>query len=63
MIWCCEFSPIQNAFHVDTLDRVLEINRQTAAEGKSPGFVILALAASSEEAHALCESWRREVSE
>ena len=59
-IWICEFSPIQNAFHVDTLSRILALNRKTAAEGKTPGFVILALAASAGEANAFCEKWRRE---
>ncbi len=60
MVWVCEFSPTQGAFHVDTLERILEINRQTIAQGKAPGFVPLALFASSEEAHAFSERWQLE---
>lgn len=28
MIWVCEYSLKQRAFNIDTLDRVLEANRQ-----------------------------------
>ena len=35
----------QKAFHIDTLDRVLEANRQTVAQGAEPGYVILCIAA------------------
>ncbi len=60
MIWVCEYSPVQGAFHVDTLERVLAVNRETAARGKSPGFVPLFLGLSSEEARTFAERWRLE---
>ena len=60
MVWVCEFSPAQGAFHIDTLERILETNRQTVARGKAPGFVPLALFRSSEEAHAFAECWRKD---
>lgn len=60
MVWVCEFSPAQGAFHVDTLERILETNRQTVARGEAPGFVPLALFGSSEEAHAFAERWRKD---
>lgn len=60
MVWVCEFSPAQGAFHIETLERILETNRQTVARGKAPGFVPLALFSSSEEAHAFTEQWRKD---
>ena len=60
MIWVCEYSPKQKAFHIDTLDRILEINRQTAAQGLEPGYLILCIAATSEDAHAFAEKWGAE---
>lgn len=60
MIWACEFSPAQGAFHADLLARILEMNRQTVAMGEAPGFVPLALFRSSEEAHAFAERWRKD---
>lgn len=59
MIWAAEYSPVQKAFHVDTLEKILEVNRQTAERGLSPGFVPLYIAASQEEARAFVERWRR----
>lgn len=59
MVWVCEFSPAQGCFHVDTLERILETNRQTVSRGDTPGFVPLALFGSSEEAHAFSERWRQ----
>lgn len=60
MIWACEFSPAQGCFHIDTLERILEANRQAVARGEAPGFVPLALFSSSEKAHAFSERWRRD---
>ncbi len=60
MVWVCEYSPAQATFHVDRLERILELNRQTVAAGKDPGFIPLALFRSSEEAHAFAEAWRRD---
>ena len=60
MIWCVEYSPVQGAFHVDTLERALDINRQTVEEGRVPGYVILAITRTHEEARAFCDCWRQE---
>lgn len=60
MVWACEYSPEQGAFHVDTLERILELNRQTVERGEAPGYIPLAVFCSSEEAHSFAERWRRE---
>ena len=60
MIWTVEYSPQQKTFHVDTLDKVLEINRRTVAQGLAPGFVMLHIAETSEDAHAFAERFERE---
>ncbi len=60
MIWVCEYSPKQKAFHIDTVDRVLEINRQTAAQGLETGYTILCMTATSEDAHIFAEKWEAE---
>lgn len=60
MVWACEFSPTQGAFHVDTLERILQANRQAIARREAPGFVPLALFRSSEEAHSFAECWRKD---
>lgn len=62
-VWVCEYSPKQRAFHVDTLERVLETNRQTAAQGLVPGYVILCVAATREDAHAFVAKWEAEQKE
>lgn len=60
MIWTVEYSPSQKVFHVDTLDKVLEVNRRTVAQGIAPGFVPLHVAATHEEAHDFIAQWIRE---
>lgn len=60
MIWTVEYSPSQKVFHVDTLDKVLEVNRRTVEQGLAPGFVPLHVAATIEDAHAFVERWDRE---
>lgn len=57
MIWVCEYSPKQKSFHVDTLERVLEVNRQTATQGLTPGYVPIYMTTTSADAHAFAEKW------
>lgn len=59
-VWVCEYSPKQKSFHVDTLERVLETNRQTVAQGLEPGYIPLHVAATSEDAHAFAAKWGAE---
>lgn len=59
-IWVCEYSPRQKSFHVDTLERVLETNRQMVAQSLEPGYVILCVAASSEAAYTFAAKWEAE---
>ena len=59
-IWVVEYSVTQKTFHIDTLDRILEINQQTSEQGTSTGFSPLYVTATSEEAHAFAEKWRQE---
>ena len=59
-VWAVEWSAEQNAFHIDLLERVLKINQRTAAEDKTPGYIILTTTRTHEEARAFCDHWRRE---
>lgn len=59
MVWVCEWSAVQGCFHVDTLDRILELNQEAALRGETTGFVPLAVFRSSEDAHAFAEHWRQ----
>lgn len=59
-IWVCEYSLVQKCFHVDTLTRILELNRSAVEKGQDTGFVPLYIALSSEDAHAFSERWQRE---
>lgn len=60
MIWTVEYSISQRAFHVDTVDKILEMNRRNVAQGLVPGYVILCAAATSEDAHAFAAKWEAE---
>ena len=60
MIWACEYSLKQKSFHIDTLDRVLEANRQAVVQGEAPGYVILCVAADCNAAHAFAREWEAE---
>ena len=60
MIWACEYSLKQKSFHIDTLDRVLEANRQAVVQGKEPGYVVLCIAADCNAAHAFAREWEAE---
>lgn len=57
-IWVVEYSPSQNCFHVDTLDRVLETNRRTVKDGNAPGYVPLQIFLTSEDAHDFAQIWK-----
>ena len=59
-VWVVEYSPVQKAFHIDTVDRVLEINRRATAQGLAPGYTLLHIAATSEAAHDFAAQWERE---
>ncbi|MBD5152257.1 MAG: hypothetical protein HDT16_07170 [Oscillibacter sp.] len=59
-VWVVEYSPVQKAFHIDTVDRILEINRQTVAQGLTLGYTLLHIAATSEAAHDFAAQWERE---
>lgn len=59
-VWACEYSLKQKTFHFDTLGKILETNRRTVEKGLDPGFVLLCVAATIEEAHAFAEQFERE---
>ncbi len=56
-IWAVEYSPTQKEIHIDTLERILETNRRTVSQGITPGFVLLHIAPTIEQAHAFAEQW------
>ncbi len=60
MIWACEYSLKQKSFHIDTLDRILEANRQAVVQGEEPGYVVLCVAADCNAAHAFAREWEAE---
>ena len=60
MIWACEYSLKQKSFHIDTLDRILEANRQAVVQGEEHGYVILCVATSCNAAHAFAREWEEE---
>ena len=60
MIWACEYSLKQKSFHIDTLDRILEANRQAVVRGEEPGYVVLCIAADCNAAHAFAREWEAE---
>ena len=62
-VWGVEYSPVQRAFHVDTLERIAEMNRQNLEQGLAPGFVPIFVAEDSEDAHDLAERWRKDHQE
>jgi len=59
MMYVVEYSPTQGCFHIDTLDRILELNRSAVQQGKNPGYLPLALCNSNEEAKAFAAQWER----
>ncbi|MBD5155626.1 MAG: AAA family ATPase [Oscillibacter sp.] len=59
-VWVVEYSPVQKAFHIDTVDRILEINRRVTAQGLAPGYTLLHIAATSEATHDFAAQWERE---
>ena len=60
MMYLVEYSQLQRALHVDTLDRILETNRRTIDQNLTPGFIPIFAAETGEAAHALAEQWREE---
>ena len=56
-LWICEYSPAQKCFHVDTLEKSLEINRAMLRCGQVPSYIPLGVFGSSEEAGEFCRAW------
>ena len=59
-IWLCEYSPVQRAFHVDTLEKILADNRATVERGAVPGYIPIGVFLSAENARDFAEQWRQE---
>lgn len=53
-----EYSAEQDCFHVDTLSRVLSMNRKNALEKRSVDYQIIAITDSAEEAQRICRDLR-----
>lgn len=56
-LWVCEYSMRQKCFHIDTLDKALEINRAMLSCGQVPSYIPLGVFDSSEEAGEFCRKW------
>ena len=57
-VWFLEFSPDQNNFHVDSLNRILMHNRNACKSGKSPGYLIIAGPMTHEAAFTAIKSFK-----
>lgn len=53
-----EYSAEQDCFHVDTLSRVLSMNRKNALEKRSVDYQIIAITESDDEALKACRDFR-----
>ena len=62
-VWVCEYSVTQGCFHVDTLGKVLEVNRVAALEGVNPGYVILGIFGTQREASDFAKRWEQIMKE
>ena len=60
-LWICEYSPIQDCFHVDTLEKSLEINRATLNCGHAPCYIPLGVFESLEETETFCCEWKKKI--
>lgn len=58
-LWVCEYSITQKCFHIDTLEKVLEVNRSMLRSGRVPSYIPLGVFASDEEARKFCRDWVR----
>ena len=51
--WTIEWSNSQKQFHVDRLDITLKRNIRAMSEGRATDYILIGLANSHEEAHAI----------
>lgn len=58
-IYTVEYSVSQNCFHVDTLDKVLMMNRTNCRSKNSVDYQIIDLCNSYEQAMEKCNMYRR----
>lgn len=58
-----EYSARQDCFHVDTLSRVLSMNRKNALEKRSVDYQIIAITESDDEALKACRDFREKQSQ
>jgi len=61
MIWTCEYSPTQGCFHIDTLQKVLEINRVAILRGANSGYVLLGLFETQRQAGDFAKQMEEEL--
>lgn len=59
--YTAEYSASQNCFHVDTLQRVLRLNRANALGQRSVDYQIIAICNSDDEAMDVCRKFRKEL--
>lgn len=60
-VWVCEYSMEQGCFHVDTLDKVISMNRAAVLSGANPGYMPLAVCATDKEACEFANMWREKM--
>lgn len=60
--YVAEYSASQNCFHVDTLQRVLRLNRANALGQRSVDYQIIAICSTDDEAMDVCREFRKEQS-
>lgn len=60
-VWAVEYSNTQKSFHIDTIERVIELNQRDMIAGRESTYCIVALCRSQQECHSLTEKWYKDL--
>jgi hypothetical protein len=60
-VYVAEYSAVQKQFHVDTLDRVIKVNKEAALDDVSTTYEIIGISTSMEEMQALVDHVRNKL--
>lgn len=62
-IWVVEYSPIQKAIHVETLEKIMEVNKNSAVYGDYSGYMPLFAAETQAEAECIASLVKHKIRE
>jgi len=60
-IWYLEYSPSQKCFHVDSIDQILQNNRDAAMSGRRTDWIIIAGPTDHDNAFLAIKTWVKKV--